>query len=116
MSIDSSDPHRSTDPGDLSLATPSVASRGAAETSETMTVACAEAGASAVARARVSDVAPTPSFRAREGEVRMTVEARRRIGRNLRLLYAEVLDQPLPDRFDALLADLAARSTTRGSS
>ena len=46
----------------------------------------------------------------------MTVEARRRIGRNLRLLYAEVLNQPLPDRFDALLADLVARSTTGGSS
>ncbi|MCK2054834.1 hypothetical protein J7U37_11875 [Methylobacterium sp. 37f] len=46
----------------------------------------------------------------------MTPEARRRIGRNLRLLYAEVLQQPLPDRFDALLADLATRSNTRGSS
>ncbi|GJD74784.1 NepR family anti-sigma factor [Methylobacterium goesingense] len=48
--------------------------------------------------------------------VGMPLEARRRIGRNLRLLYAEVLNQPLPDRFDALLTELAARGETRGSS
>lgn len=43
-------------------------------------------------------------------------EARLRIGRNLRLLYAEVLDEPLPDRFGTLLADLAARTDPGGSS
>ena len=48
--------------------------------------------------------------------VGIPLEARRRIGRNLRLLYAEVLNQPLPDRFDALLTELAARGETRGSS
>lgn len=36
-------------------------------------------------------------------------EARRRIGRNLRLLYAEILTEPLPERFETLLADLRAR-------
>lgn len=35
-------------------------------------------------------------------------EARRRIGRNLRLLYADILDQPLPDRFTALLDTLSS--------
>ncbi|KQP76999.1 hypothetical protein ASF41_04440 [Methylobacterium sp. Leaf111] len=115
MSIDSSDPNRSADPGDLSLVAPMAASRGAAETTATMAVARSEAGAPEAARAGTSGVAPPPSPWARQGEAGMTVEARRRIGRNLRLLYAEVLNQPLPDRFDALLADLAARSTTRGS-
>ena len=40
-------------------------------------------------------------------------EARRRIGRNLRLLYADILDMPLPDRFGALLADLSRRPGPR---
>ncbi|WP_156648297.1 NepR family anti-sigma factor [Methylobacterium sp. Leaf108] len=37
-------------------------------------------------------------------------EARHRIGRNLKLLYADVLTQPLPERFETLLADLSASS------
>ena len=106
MSIDSSDPNCSTDSGGLSPVAPMSASCGIAETSATM----------AVARPSASGGAPLLSPRGRDGEAGMTVEARRRIGRNLRLLYAEVLNQPLPDRFDALLADLVARSTTGGSS
>ncbi|GJE54914.1 MULTISPECIES: NepR family anti-sigma factor [Methylobacterium] len=35
---------------------------------------------------------------------------RRRIGRNLRLLYGSVLDQPLPERFTRLIDELAAAS------
>jgi hypothetical protein len=116
MSIDSTDPNRSTDPGDLSRVAPMTASHGVAETSATMPVARPVAAAPEVARPSASGGAPSPSPRGRDGEAGMTVEARRRIGRNLRLLYAEVLNQPLPDRFDALLADLAARSTTGGSS
>lgn len=42
-------------------------------------------------------------------------EARRRIGRDLRLLYADVLNQPLPDRFAALLDGLSSQSDSRGS-
>ncbi|MCJ2081009.1 NepR family anti-sigma factor [Methylobacterium sp. J-090] len=42
-------------------------------------------------------------------------EARRRIGRDLRLLYADVLNQPLPDRFTALLDGLSSQSDSRGS-
>lgn len=38
--------------------------------------------------------------------------AQGRIGRNLRLLYADVLTQPLPDRLTALLADLATKRET----
>jgi hypothetical protein len=43
-------------------------------------------------------------------------EARRRIGRNLRLLYADVLNQPLPDRFTALLDSLSSPSDSREDS
>ena len=39
-------------------------------------------------------------------------EARHRIGRNLKLLYADILTQPMPERFEALLADLATRRET----
>jgi len=42
-------------------------------------------------------------------------EARRRIGRNLRLLYADVLNQPLPDRFTALLDSLSSSDTREDS-
>ncbi|MER2265627.1 NepR family anti-sigma factor [Methylobacterium oxalidis] len=38
--------------------------------------------------------------------------ARRRIGQSLRTLYAGILVQPLPARFEALLDDLAARAGT----
>ncbi len=116
MSIDSSDPNCSTDSGGLSPVAPMSASCGIAETSATMAVARPVAAAPEVARPSASGGAPSLSPRGRDGEPGMTVEARRRIGRNLRLLYAEVLNQPLPDRFDALLADLVARSTTGGSS
>jgi anti-sigma factor NepR-like protein len=47
---------------------------------------------------------------------RLEPAARRRIGQNLRVLYADVLAQPLPARFEALLADLAAQQTTEESS
>lgn len=43
-------------------------------------------------------------------------ESRRRIGRNLRLLYADVLNQPLPDRFTALLDSLSSPSDSREDS
>ncbi|WP_375408387.1 NepR family anti-sigma factor [uncultured Methylobacterium sp.] len=39
-------------------------------------------------------------------------EVRHRIGRNLKLLYADILTQPMPERFEALLADLATRRET----
>lgn len=58
--------------------------------------------------------APRPA-EPRDEAAGLAREARARIGRNLRLLYAEVLDQPLPERFDTLLAELAARND-RGSS
>lgn len=54
--------------------------------------------------------APPPAGRHRAGSghgAGLEAEARRRIGRNLRLLYGDVLDQPLPARFEALLATLA---------
>ncbi len=38
--------------------------------------------------------------------------ARRRLGRNLRLLYAGVLNQPLPERFTRLLDELGERTGT----
>lgn len=41
--------------------------------------------------------------------------ARDRIGRGLRLHYAGVLAQPIPDRLRTLLNDLAARSDTEAS-
>lgn len=49
-----------------------------------------------------------------EGTIRAPIdgEARHRIGRNLKLLYADVLTQPMPERFEALLADLATRRET----
>ncbi|GJD96868.1 NepR family anti-sigma factor [Methylobacterium iners] len=37
----------------------------------------------------------------------LTAETRARLGRNLRLLYAPVLEQPLPERFSRLLDTLA---------
>jgi hypothetical protein len=44
------------------------------------------------------------------------VDARRRIGRDLRLLYGSVLDQPLPERFTRLIDELAADSGSRKGS
>lgn len=72
------------------------------------TLSCESSASASAVPAR-----PSP---ARDDQAGIPLEARRRIGRNLRLLYAEVLNQPLPDRFDALLSELAARGETRGSS
>jgi hypothetical protein len=91
MSIESGDPNLSLDAGDTALGQPP----------------------SAVLAARGAESRPASAGRAEDGHG-LTREARRRIGRNLRLLYEEVLTQPLPDRFAALLADLAARSDPRG--
>lgn len=57
---------------------------------------------------------PVPGGRPKNG-IRLDGESRRRIGRNLRLLYGDVLSQPLPERFEALLADLSARDETGGA-
>lgn len=38
--------------------------------------------------------------------------SRRRLGQNLRLFYASVLEQPLPERFTQLLAELSAQGST----
>ena len=46
----------------------------------------------------------------------MDTESRRRIGRNLRILYGDVLDLPLPDRFEILLAELSSKPASRGIS
>ncbi|WP_162238971.1 NepR family anti-sigma factor [Methylobacterium sp. WL19] len=46
----------------------------------------------------------------------MDTESRRRIGRNLRLLYGDVLNLPLPDRFEALLTELSAKPASRETS
>lgn len=46
----------------------------------------------------------------------MDTESRRRIGRNLRILYGNVLDLPLPDRFETLLAELSGKSVSRETS
>ena len=40
------------------------------------------------------------------------IEVRQRIGRNLRLLYADILAEPIPQRFETLIADLATRRET----
>ena len=40
----------------------------------------------------------------------LDAETRRRIGRSLRVLYAGLLAQPIPERFETLVAQLAARS------
>lgn len=44
---------------------------------------------------------------------RLGPEARRRIGWNLRLLYADVLEQPMPARLAGLLADLSGPDAAR---
>ncbi|CAA2100512.1 hypothetical protein MBUL_00707 [Methylobacterium bullatum] len=46
----------------------------------------------------------------------MNTETRRRIGRNLRILYGDVLNLPLPDRFEALLTELSAKPASRETS
>lgn len=63
-------------------------------------------GGAAVARQQ-------PSYR-REPSCRgkIETEVRQRIGRNLRLLYADLLSEPLPERFTNLLIDLATRRET----
>ena len=55
--------------------------------------------------------APAPQPR-----TRLEPAARRRIGQTLRVLYADVLAQPLPVRFETLLADLAAQQKSEESS
>ncbi|MCC0806393.1 hypothetical protein FPV16_09220 [Methylobacterium sp. W2] len=54
--------------------------------------------------------------RAGMDRVGMDTESRRRIGRNLRLLYGDVLNLPLPDRFEALLTELSAKPASRETS
>ena len=54
--------------------------------------------------------ARTPERRPRGGESRLDAETRRRIGRSLRVLYAGLLAQPIPERFEVLVAEFAARS------
>ncbi|TXN61565.1 NepR family anti-sigma factor [Methylobacterium sp. WL6] len=56
------------------------------------------------------DAVPTPERRPRGGDRRLDPETRRRIGRSLRVLYAGLLAQPIPERFEALVAEFAARS------
>ncbi|MDR7035685.1 hypothetical protein J2X36_000420 [Methylobacterium sp. BE186] len=51
-----------------------------------------------------------PAADAAKRQSRLDPIARRRIGQSLRALYAEVLVQPLPPRFETLLADLATRT------
>lgn len=50
------------------------------------------------------------------GQAGMDTESRRRIGRNLRILYGDVLNLPLPDRFEVLLAELSAKPASRETS
>ena len=54
--------------------------------------------------------APAPARRPSDGESRLDAETRRRIGRSLRVLYAGLLAQPIPERFETLVAQLAART------
>ena len=61
------------------------------------------------AHARAPDAAePAPTPQPKPAR-RLDPAARARIARGLRLLYADVLTQPVPDAFQALVADLAAR-------
>jgi len=60
-------------------------------------------------------ISPAPPPASREPAPPLGREARRRIGRNLRLLYGDVLHQPLPDRFTALLDSLSSQSDSQGS-
>ena len=60
-------------------------------------------------------VAASPSLPARPARARsrpIDAAARDRIGRGLRLHYAGVLAQPIPDRLRTLLDDLTARADT----
>ncbi|WP_036265912.1 NepR family anti-sigma factor [Methylobacterium sp. 10] len=58
--------------------------------------------------------APGPvGARAGVNRAGMDTESRRRIGRNLRILYGDVLNLPLPDRFEVLLAELSAKPASR---
>lgn len=56
------------------------------------------------------DTVPSPASRPRGGDRRLDPETRRRIGRSLRVLYAGILVQPMPERFEVLVAAFAARS------
>jgi hypothetical protein len=53
---------------------------------------------------------------AENGTAGIDAESRRRIGRNLRVLYGDVLNQPIPVRFEALLADLSTHTEAEVSS
>lgn len=55
---------------------------------------------------------PRPGGRQRAPGRTIDGAARDRIGRGLRLHYAEVLALPIPDQFRRLLDDLATRSDT----
>ena len=55
-------------------------------------------------------LARPPERRPRGGDSWLDAETRRRIGRSLRVLYAGLLAQPIPERFELLVAEFAARS------
>ncbi len=59
---------------------------------------------------------PTPSGGRGGGPTRcLAARARRRIGLSLRVPFAGLLAQPIPERFAALIADFAARSGQESS-
>lgn len=70
-------------------------------------------------RATPDEAAPAAgsdaSAAAAHGPARNRIDeaARRRLGRDLRLLYASVLNQPLPDRFMRLVEELDAESRNK---
>ncbi|GJE29378.1 NepR family anti-sigma factor [Methylobacterium organophilum] len=60
---------------------------------------------------------PPPAGRPRRPDGRgLEAAARRRIGRALRALYGGLLDEPLPERFTALIAALPAAPTSKEGS
>ncbi|WP_018041783.1 NepR family anti-sigma factor [Methylobacterium sp. 88A] len=96
MTIDASDIHGPFEVLDAGKrASGSHATGGEASSSEAASLACPAAAG------------------ARAG---MDTESRRRIGRNLRILYGDVLNLPLPDRFKALLTELSAKPASRETS
>lgn len=63
-----------------------------------------------MARARNDQRTADAQTRAASRKGRIDDESRRRLGQNLRLFYASVLEQPLPERFTRLLDDLSANA------
>ena len=54
-----------------------------------------------------------PGNQTAEGEISLGHDIQRHIGRKLKAMYSDLIDQPVPERFQELLAELERKEKSR---